>query len=99
MSGDEVLALIVSGFLALVAWLRWYWQISVVRSVDPAARTGLALSLAPPVCAALLFAVLKRFASQDVRNSATYLTLYLVMGAAWVGVGAKLLPWFGISPK
>ena len=99
MSGDEVLAVIVSGFLALIAWLRWYWQISLVRSVGPGARTGLPLSLAPPVCAALLFVVLRRFASQDVRDSGTYLTFYLIMGAAWVGVSARLLPWFGVSPK
>jgi uncharacterized membrane protein YjfL (UPF0719 family) len=98
MSGDETLALIISGIIAAIIWLRWYWQIPSVRFVGPVPTTWVPLAVTPLLCAALLFVVLRRLASADVRDSGQYLFMYTVIGAAWVGVAFRLLPWFGVSP-
>src|SRR5687767_9695060 len=71
----------------------------MVRTIGPGGPGGPALSLAPPACAAVLFLILRRYASHDVRDSGTYLTFYVIVGAAWVGVGSLLLPWLGVSPR
>src|SRR5687768_11226413 len=99
MSGDEVLALVVSGFLALFLWGRWYWHATVVRAIGGTAPSRAPLMVAPLLAAVLLFIVLRRFASHDVRAAGTYLTFYIVLGAGWVGVGAVSLAWLGVSPR
>ena len=98
MSGDEALALILSAGLALVAWGRWYGNVVMVRTIGPGGPGGPALSLAPAACAAVLFLILRRYAAHDVRDSG-YLIFYVIMGAAWVGVGSLFLPWLGVSPR
>ena len=99
MSGDEVFALIISGVVALLLWVQWYRQVVIVRTIGPTRTARLPLSVAPLLCAVILFVVLRRFAAHDVRDSGRYLAFYLVMGAAWVGVASRLLPWFGVSPR
>jgi uncharacterized membrane protein YjfL (UPF0719 family) len=99
MSGDEVFALIISAVLALLLWVQWYRQVVIVRAIGPTRASRLPLSVGPLLCAVVLFAVLRRFAAHDVRDSGRYLAFYVVMGAAWVGVASRLLPWFGVSPR
>ena len=55
------------------------------------------LQLTPLVAAALLLAVLRYAASYDVRDDPAYLALYLILGAAWVGVSIRWLAVTGIS--
>src|SRR5688572_22890913 len=99
MSGDERLALIVSVPVALLLWGRWYFHAAVVRAIGGTTSSRAPVLVAPLLAAVLLFIVLRRFASHDVRDSGTYLAFYLVLGAAWVGVAARLLPWLGVSPR
>ena len=99
MSEDEILVLCGCLFAGVVAWSWWYWQtVAVARLVrDRVARRW--LTLAPPLCALLLYGVLRTWAAEDVRHDLRYLFLYLVMGAAWVGLAKSGLPLLGLSVR
>lgn len=81
-----MLVLIGSCILALIQW--WRWLSPGIQIVDfgraPVLRTASLLVL--PCCLALLFAGLKRYASHDVRDDASYLFFYLMLGAAWLSL-------------
>lgn len=99
MSGDENLLLFASGIVALACWGVWYlWLLRLPRLGSRGAPRRL-LTVVPGVCAVLLYLVLTTAAARDVRDSEVYLTLYLVFGLAWVGIGAHALRLFGLSAR
>lgn len=98
MSGDELFALAVSCFLSIFTWYAWYAPLATVERFGAPARGHILLTVAPFVSLAILFAVLKTLAASDVRDSAAYIGLYMLMGAAWTGGAMWLLPFLGISP-
>lgn len=99
MSGDEVFMLIASAIVALVTWGGWYVKPALIQSIRRRPPAWRLLRLAPLVAAALLWLVLRNAASFDVRDDPTYLTFYLVLGAAWVGVWIRWLAIAGISTR
>lgn len=99
MSGDEVFVLVASGLLGAVVWGHWLWEVAFVAPRLSQPRDRRPLFLYPLAGAVVLFVVLQSFASFDVRDSAIYLTFYMVMGAAWVAVGLRCLALFGLSAR
>lgn len=99
MSGDEGIVLLAGGFLAVWTWYGWYIPAVAVERLSAPTPGRLAILWTPALCAGLLFAVLKLLASHDVRDDPVYLVFYLTMGAAWVGVAMKLLPYVGLSAR
>jgi hypothetical protein len=99
MSGDEAMALLVSGVMAIWTWFIWYVPAVSVQRLGAPEPGRLMLLFVPPICAILLFAVLRSMASFDVQDSPTYIFFYMVLGAGWVGWAAKLLPYAGLSPR
>jgi hypothetical protein len=99
MSGDEVFMLIASAIVALVVWGAWYIKPALVQGVRRRPPAWRLLRLTPLLAAALLWAVLRNAASFDVRDDPRYLTFYLVLGAAWVGVWIRWLAVTGISTR
>ena len=98
MSGDEVGALLVSGFIALAT--TWGWIYAIVMPM----RFGNGPARFPVVIAPVLgwlaiLVVLRTLASADVRDEPLYLGFYLLMGIAWVGLGLVFLPWCGLSAR
>ncbi|HEX7181105.1 MAG TPA: hypothetical protein VF756_04630 [Thermoanaerobaculia bacterium] len=99
MSEGEVFVLIGCAIVGFVIWLGWLIRIvSVSRRHSRFADRWLLLA-APLLCAALLYGVLRRFASFDVREDPVFLFFYMVMGAAWVGLAAQFLSLFGVSVR
>lgn len=98
MSVDEVLTLVISAVIAAVAWYRWY-SATRVRSLAMRNASRPLFVAAPAVCLALLYVVLSRWAADDVRHSGTYMTFYMVVGAAWIGLGAQSCCFLGVSPR
>ena len=99
MSGDEVAVLLASATLSVAVWLGWFaHSLSITRMGRPTPGRPLLVG-APIAAAAILLLVLLTAASHDVRNAPQYIPMYLVLGAAWVGGSAKLLPLFGISAR
>jgi hypothetical protein len=99
MSGDEIVMLIASAIVALVSWAAWYIAPARVQRVGPRPPAWRLLRLTPLIAAALLWVVLRRAASFDVRDDPRYLTFYLVLGAAWVGIWIRWLALTGISTR
>lgn len=99
MSDDEVVVLIASAIVSLVCWGVWYVSPTLVRGIGRRRSGRLLLQVTPLVAAALLFGVLRQAASFDVRDDPGYLTLYMLLGAAWVGIWIRLLSFTGISRR
>ena len=99
MSGDEVATLILSAIVALVSWAAFYIGPTFVIHVGRRPAGSRLMRLAPILAAALLWVVLRNASSLDVRDDPRYLTFYLVLGAAWVGVWIRCLAITGISMR
>ena len=91
--------LIVSGMLAVVCWGAWYISPARVRHMGRAGAGRRLLQLTPLVATALLWIVLRTASSFDVRDDPRYITFYLVLGAAWVGLGIRWLAVAGVSTR
>jgi uncharacterized membrane protein YjfL (UPF0719 family) len=99
MSEDEIVVLAVCGLGALILWGRWFWQNLSVSSLFSSQDDRYLMYATPLLCAGVLFSVLKRFASHDVRDDLRYLGFYMVMGAAWVGLFQNILHQTGLSAR
>ncbi|GEM_PF-773594 len=86
MSEGEMIFAVISSIAAVVAWGIWYFSLLAVGRYYRFRSERILLHLVPPCCALLLWLVLRRWASSDVRDSSTYLYFYMAMGAAWVGL-------------
>jgi len=98
-SDDEAFVLVVSLGLALVAWIWWYHGLRAGRKLRSNRAPRRALALVPLVALVVLYLVLARWASFDVRDSGPYLFQYLALGAAWVGTAAHAFAWLGTSAR
>jgi len=98
MSGDEVVVLIVSVVAAVTAWYRWYGT-ALVRTLAVRNASQSIFAIGPVVCMVLLYAILRSWAADDVRDSGAYVTFYMVAGAAWLGLIAPLGCFLGLSPR
>ena len=99
MSDGEIGVTIVSVIVTFMAWSNWFFRI---LQVAPWSRTAAPRSLllsAPLVAGTLLFAALRTLSAHDVRDDATYLGMYAVMGAAWVALSLFALPLVGMSTR
>lgn len=99
MSPDEVIVLVISGVVAAWAWFGWYLRALRINLHRTRGSGRVHLLTAPMIAVAVIFAVLRTLAAQDVRDDPRYLALYGALGMAWVGVGAWCLPLAGISPR
>lgn len=98
MSGDEVMVLIISAVGGAMAWYRWY-SATLVRALVVRNASRSTFVVWPVICMVLLHAILRSWAADDVRDSGTYMTFYMVAGAAWVGFFAQFCGLLGISPR
>jgi hypothetical protein len=98
MSGDEAFVLVISGVLVLVVWLIWYIGALRLHRLVCAPQIRRLLVSMPLICLLVLGAILKLFASFDVRDSVLYMFFYLVFGMAWIGVFMALPVW-GVSAR
>ena len=100
MSGDESFVQIICLAIAAFTWLPWLWEAVACARLGRRFQYRWTLYIYPLVCAAALAAVLRLYASSDVRDSSTYILFYLYMGLAWVGLAARyFLPYFGLSSR
>ena len=96
MSDDEVAVLAVSSFVALIRWGMWYYRAKRPPALLASPFARWPLLLIPPLCAVALWLILSEWSASDVRG--IYVIFYMMIGAAWVGVGTLLLPVHGIFP-
>ena len=99
MDTYEIWALTTSVVTAILIWVAWYRRIAVFALRCSPRRERWLLAITPLACGGLIWLVLRYWSSPDVRNDWLYLGFYLAMGAAWIGFGAELLPYLGLSPR
>lgn len=99
LSEDEGLVVVLSIAVWVVSWIWWYWELGTGPKLRAERTAGQALGIVLPIALVLLYVILRRWASFDVKNSAEYLFQYLALGAAWVGVALRMVPWLGISTR
>src|SRR5688572_9490133 len=97
MSGDETLVLIVSAVLAFPFWTRFYRALVGVSPLYRNARQVRLLGSVPAVLVLLLLVVLLKWADPVVSGSVAYLLLFVFVGAVWMSIALKALPYFGVS--
>lgn len=95
MSQDEIIAGLCAAAAAWCAWLGL--ALRLVQAPMMRATMRVTALVWPIACLALLFVVLRVFASFDVRDSTVYLTFYMVFGVGWIGAAARLTPLAGLS--
>ncbi|NOT29654.1 MAG: hypothetical protein HOP15_04295 [Planctomycetes bacterium] len=98
-SEDEVVVLAASLALSVATWIHWYLQLRVGPRLRRERAPSRALAIMPLVALGVLWLILKRWSSFDVRDSAAYLFQYMALGAAWLGFALLFLPRFGISAR
>ena len=96
MSPGELLLLIGSPFAALYFWYGWFAALGSVARLGARSPGRNLFGAAPFVAALLLAVVLRTIASFDVVNDFRYVMMYFFMGAAWVGLALRLLPFVGL---
>ena len=97
MSGDETVVMIASLIVFVRFLSSWVVTLAMPRVVDLSApRRGLAIGALAAL--AIVYLVLVNLAASDVRNSPTYVAMYLVLGGAWIGLGMSSLPAMGLDP-
>lgn len=95
MGGDEVFLMLVSGGLFLIAAYRWGRALRVAGRFR--ARGWPLLLFTPLAALAVLFFVLRRWADDEVRNDARYITLLMLLGGAWMSLVSMVSHWLGVS--
>jgi len=96
MSEDEIFVFIGASVIAFWAWMRWTSDIMMIY--DRRGRyAGVVAVSAPFLSFTMLFLILKNFASFDVKDSAVYLTFYMVLGFAWCGMMTKIFSFLGLD--
>ncbi|MEN6385891.1 MAG: hypothetical protein ABFD79_11945 [Phycisphaerales bacterium] len=99
MSDDEIFALIISSVIALIGWGAWYRSFISVRQFVKTSEMKTLLWLWPIAMIVVMFGILRRYAADDVRNDPIYLSMYTIMGAAWIVLAMKSLAYLGISTR
>ncbi len=97
MSQDEIILMIVCLLCSIFSWSRWYYLSLTVVHLGTSARLRLAFWLLPLLCGVVLWVVLCKLASEDVRHSYQYLGFFTLMGLAWIGAGAEFMTLLGLS--
>lgn len=88
---------LISGVTAMITWAPWYRDIFRVNRLAAPPRYRLILGLAPVACLLLLLASLQQFSARAVRESGAYILLYLMLGAAFLGVSVQCFALLGVS--
>jgi uncharacterized membrane protein YjfL (UPF0719 family) len=97
MSGDEVLALIVSLIIGVLGWKAWLGGLLFLNLRSRPAATRLLGWLLPFLSGAVMWFVLKHWSSHDVRDDFVYVFFYMAMWFGWLGAWIRLLPYIGLS--
>src|SRR5206468_9122370 len=95
-SDDEWLLFIGSAFVAIAGAATWYVPVTRVARLGRRRNSRLLLFFLPLICLGMIWVVLRRFAAGEVRNSAGYITLFLVAGAAWLAIARWLCSLLGV---
>src|SRR5688500_14566345 len=99
MSHGELFIGTASAVITLAIWVPWYLHPARLKRLGAPASGGVLVRLAPILCIGILLLVLRTLASHDVREDPRYLTMYSLLGAAWVGLSLLAVPAVGLHVR
>src|SRR5579864_4989161 len=99
MDVTETLVFICCLGIAAFAWFRWYIFVFSIQGFVMLRESRSLMGFVPIVSAAFLLVVLLTLSSSDVQDSPIYITFYLLMGIAWLGVAILFMPFAGLSAR
>jgi len=100
MDDVEIIVFAICLTIAALAWLRWYvFVFSVQGNLVPVGPGRGLMGVAPLGATAVLLLVLLTLSSSDVKDSLVYVTFYLLMGIAWLGIAILFMPFAGLSAR
>jgi hypothetical protein len=94
-----LLAGLVSVAVFIVVWPAWYADVFRVNRLAAPRAYRLLLGLSPVACLLFLLLCLDTLAAKAVRESGLYKLIYVVMGAAVLGVTGQLASVLGVSAR
>jgi hypothetical protein len=89
----------VSFVVACLSWGHWYRDLLNITRFGEPGRARMLLAAVPILSLTMIFLTVRSHAALEVRQSPVYLSLYTVLGAAWLGLSWSLAPWLGISAR
>lgn len=99
MDDDEVFTTLAAAVITIVAVIRWYGPLLSLTPLGERRGRRILLGLLPlPLLAGLQW-VLVHWAAHEVRDDPRYVGLFLVSGAAWLGMTLCCLPLVGLSAR
>ncbi len=99
MSGDEVFVTVASIVLGPAAWAWWLVRAASFDTLRPHRPPVALFGAGVGVAGLLIFAVLRFFAADDVREAPQYLVMYFSLGLAWLRLVTMVFPLAGLSPR
>jgi uncharacterized membrane protein YjfL (UPF0719 family) len=97
MSGDEGVALLISLVFAYLGWKPWAANLLLLNYLSRRAATQLLAWLSPLLAGGVIFFVLIRWSSHDVRDSPLYISFYMALWLGCSGLWIFLSPYFGLN--
>src|ERR1041385_3118195 len=98
-SGDELFLFVVASLICAIGWGWWYQSLSRMNPFSRSSPERIPLHLAPPICMLLWWYVLRNFAAREVRHSIWYVSLFLVVGGAWLQFARVGFSFLGVSVR
>jgi len=99
LSNLEIFAFIASLFVLFATWIPWYRRAATINPLSLFPRIRLGFYIAPIVCLLFTLAILLTLGDKDVRRDPVYLTLYLTLTTACLGITTRIFPLLGLSPR
>jgi hypothetical protein len=98
-SDDEGVVFFISGISAAIFLLKWYAPLVTLSPLATRRAPRLTLAATPPACLALLLPVLDRYGSHELRDDRGYVLLFMLAGAAWLGLATAVAALLGVSHR
>jgi hypothetical protein len=98
-SDDEGFVLFISGIAAAVFMLKWYAPLLTLSPLGRRRAPRITLAAAPIACLALLLPVLQHYGSHELRDDGGYVLLFMLAGAAWLGLADITATLLGVSQR
>lgn len=85
--------------VAFGLWFYWYYSFLAVLSFRRGRNLSWCVGLAPLMCMAILFVVLLKWSSPDVRADSGAILFYMIWGALWLRLALFLFFLAGVSVR
>ena len=99
MNDGDLLTGILSLVVAMITWAPWYGDVFRVNRLAAPRAYRLTLGVMPLACLFLLYCCIRGMGAKAVRADGSLILLYVMLGAAALGVSSQLINLLGLSAR